>query len=177
MRIGTIAARAAFVGVLAGLVAACSGPPEVVIPCPAIRIPFDTERLTRFREGPGRDITDVVLQAEVKFLSGECTVGEEEIEMVFPIAVGGKRGPAEQDGLEEVRVFLAVSTRDRTILTRRELPMTLDFSGNRTSIVSSDFVTISIPKRADQDPREFVLFLGLALSEEELAYNREESGR
>lgn len=177
MRIGKFAARAALLGALAGVAAACSSPPEVVIPCPAIRIPFDTERVTRFREGPGRDITDVVLQAEVKFLSGECTVGEEEIEMVFPIAVGGQRGPAETDGIEEVRVFLAVSTRDRQILTRRELPMTLNFSGNRTSIISSDFVTIQIPKRADQKPGEFVLFMGLALSEEEFAYNQEESGR
>ncbi len=177
MGIGKTAARAALLGAVGLAVAACGGPPSQVIPCPAIRIPLDTERVTRFADGPGRDITDVVMQAEIKFLSGECSVDEDEIEMTFPVAIRGVRGPADRDGIEKVDVFLAVTTRNRDVLQRRELPMTLQFVGNRTSIVSSDFVTIQIPKREDQSSKEFLVFLGLKLSKEELEYNRSESGR
>ena len=145
--------------------------------CPEILIPLNTERVTRFAPGTGRDITDVVLQAEVKFLSGECTLEEDVISMTFPVAVRGERGPAEQDGVEVMDVFLAVSTPDREILTRRELPMTLPFEGNRTTIVSSDVVTVNIPRDDQQTVDDFVVFLGLALSREELAYNRQEQRR
>lgn len=163
---------------LAGLLlAACNQPPDKLITCPNIRIPQDTERVTRFAPGDGRDITDVVLQAEVKFLSGECPIDEEEIEMTFPIAVRGLRGPADTDGVEDINVFIAVTTRDREVLQRRELPLTLRFEGNRNSIVSSDTVTVTIPKTPEQGSKNFLVFIGLVLSSEELAYNREESRR
>jgi len=97
--------------------------------------------------------------------------------MTFPVAIGGLRGGADRDGTETINLFLAVATQNRDILTRRELPMTLIFDGNRTSSVSSDTVTITIPKRPDQLAKEFVLFLGIVLTEDELEYNRQESRR
>lgn len=158
------------------LLGACAQPPDQVIRCPQILIPLDTERLTRFAEGNGRDITDIVVQAEVKFLSGECEVDEDEIVMEFPIAVRGSRGPAERDGQEQVDVFMHVFTADRqTRLSSRDIPMSLEFTGNRTSMVAADRLTVRIPKQPDQDSRDFLVFLGLKLSREELNYNREES--
>lgn len=145
--------------------------------CPQILIPLDTERVTRFAPGTGRDITDVVLEAEVKFLSGECSLEEDQIVMAFPIAVRGQRGPAENDGVESMDVFLAVSTPNREVLARRQLPMTLTFEGNRTTMVSSDTVTVTIPRDDQQTVDDFIVFLGMALSEEELAFNRQESRR
>ncbi|MEQ8440476.1 MAG: hypothetical protein RIM33_00970 [Alphaproteobacteria bacterium] len=161
------------VAIGASVLAACSNP-EIAVRCPAIRLPLGTEQVTRFAPGAGRDITDVVLQAEVKFLSGECSVGEESIDMTFPVAVRGVRGPADTDGVEQVQVFMAVSTRQREVLARREIPLTLRFVGNRTSIVTADSVSVEIPKTADQDGEDFIVFLGFVLSEEELEYNRTE---
>ena len=162
-----------FAGLL--LLSACSGSPDKLISCPEILIPQNTERVTRFAPGEGRDITDIVLQGEVKFLSGECEIGEEEITLDLPIAVGGTSGPADTDKTESISVFIAIATYDRQILTRRELPMTLNFAGNRTSVVTMDTVSLDIPKKPDQTTNDFVIFLGLVLTEEELAYNREES--
>ena len=169
---------AAAVGMMA--LAGCEGidlTQETAFRCPEILIPLNTERVTRFAPGTGRDITDVVLQAEVKFLSGECSLEEDNITMTFPIAVRGERGPAERDGVEVMDVFLAVATPDRKILTRREIPMTLPFEGNRTTIVSSDIVTVNIPRDEQQTVDDFLVFMGLALSRDELAYNREEQRR
>jgi hypothetical protein len=176
MPLRPLAARLLLALLPAALLAACAQPPDEVIRCPRLLIPLDTERLTRFADGDGRDITDVVLQAEVKFLSGECDVDEDEITMEFPIAVRGSRGPAERDGQETVDVFMHVYTADRqTRLSSRDIPLSLEFAGNRTSIVAADRLTVRIPKQPDQDADDFVVFLGLKLSREELNYNREES--
>ncbi len=176
MRVTGFMRRFAVFTFCAALLGACT-PPETYIACPNILIPLGTDRVTRFAPGEGRDITDIIVQAEVKFLSGECTIREEAIEMTFPVAIGGLRGAADRDGTETINLFLAVATQNRDILTRRELPMTLIFDGNRTSSVSSDTVTITIPKRPDQLAKEFVLFLGIVLTEDELEYNRQESRR
>jgi hypothetical protein len=157
--------------------AACSGPPEIAISCPSILRAIDTERVTRFADGPGRDITDVVLLAEVRHLTGECQVDDDEIRMTFPIAIKGERGPADRDAREDVGVFLHVFTKEREPLSRRELPFTIQFPGNRTSIVTSDTVTVEIPKTPEQTSDDFVIYLGLMLSREELAFNREERRR
>lgn len=159
-----------------GLVA-CSGAPDIAINCPTILRAIDTERVTRFADGPGRDITDIVLLAEVRHLSGECAVRDDEIRMTFPIAVRGERGPGDKDGVEQIGVFMHVFTRDRKPLARRELPFTLRFPGNRTTIVKSDFVTVEIPKTPEQTSNDFVIYVGMMLSQEELAFNRQESGR
>lgn len=176
MRALRVNTRFLLLGMCLSLLTACAEPTKI-IPCPPILIPLDTERVTRFAPGTGRDITDVVMRGEIRFLSGECTVKDEEVEMTFPIAVRGLRGPAQKTGVEPIELFLAVSTPDREILNRREMDMTLNFVGNRTSTVSSDTVTVVIPKKEEQSAKSFILFIGLVLSEEELQFNREESRR
>ncbi|MCR9222319.1 MAG: hypothetical protein NXI21_19015 [Alphaproteobacteria bacterium] len=156
------------------LLAACSGGSDLAVRCPDIRIPQDTERLTRFRPGEGRDITDVRLEAEVAFLSGECEVEDDAIEMRFPVAVAGQRGPANEDGVSDVTLFVAVARPDRTILSRRELPLRLTFPGNKVRVIAREPLSIEIPKQETEGARDFLVFLGFALSREELAYNRAE---
>ena len=168
---------AALIALVAALAAACSSDEALRVDCPAVRIPADTERLTRFRDGGGRDITDVRLQAEVKFLSGECEIEEERIVMSFPVAVAAKRGPANENGESAVSLFMAVTTPEREILTRRALPITLRFPGNRTQVVASETVSVEIPKEPEQTVSDFLVFLGFELSRAELRYNRQEERR
>ncbi|MEQ8602518.1 MAG: hypothetical protein RIB45_04305 [Marivibrio sp.] len=156
------------------LVAGCAAQRDVAIDCPEIRIPADTERLTRFRDGAGRDITDVRLQAEVTYLSGSCSVEDEEITLNFPILVAGQRGPANEEGASDVRLFVAVTNRDREVLSRRELPLRLTFPGNKVRVNAREEISIEIPKTEDQRPRNFLIFLGFALAPAELDYNRTE---
>ena len=162
--------------ILSGFLAACANQQAATVECPEVRIPLNTERVTRFAPGEGRDITDVEVRAEIGFLSGECTVHDERVEMVFPIAVRGTKGPADTDNVEALSAFLAVSDRDRNVLSRRQLPFTLQFAGNETKVVNTDVITVTIPKTEEQSAKEFVVFLGFNLSREEYAFNREESG-
>lgn len=177
MRLPRSAARRSSLAALGGamlLIAGCSAGGDVTVKCPDIRIPADTERLTRFRDGGGRDITDVRLQAEVAYLSGTCTVDDEEIELSFPLAVAAQRGPANEAGAADVRLFVAVTTREREVLSRRELPLRLTFPGNKVRVNARERISIEIPKTEEQTARDFLVFLGFALEPNELEYNRTE---
>lgn len=156
--------------------AAC-GDRGVHIACPDVRILQNTERLTEYRDGPGRDITDIVLEAEVQYLSGECKVGKEQVVMDFPIAVGARRGPANSKGVSDVTLFLAVATRDREILSRRELPFRLIFPGNRLNIVNAERVEIKIPRKEGQPVTDFQIFIGFELTKGQLEFNRTQRRR
>mgnify|MGYP003700412869 CR=1 FL=1 len=160
--------------VLGLVLAGCSASTDLAVKCPEIRIPQNTERLTRFREGDGRDITDVRLQAEVTYLSGACTVDDEAIEVTFPIAVAAQRGPANSEGLSNVMLFVAVATPEREILSRRELPLRLTFPGNKVRIIAREPITVEIPKTEEQTSKDFKIFLGFVLTRGELDYNRTE---
>jgi hypothetical protein len=158
----------------AGLLAGCAASGEVAVKCPEIRIPQNTDRMTRFVPGDGRDITDVRLKAEIRYLSGTCEVKEETISMSFPLVVGAQRGPANTDGVSDVAVFVAVAKPDRTILNRRELPFKLTFPGNKVRVIAREPLTVDIPKTAGQGARDFLIFMGFALTRDELDYNRSE---
>ncbi len=50
---------------LAGIAGACSSKEKPQAACPAGLIPADSATVTKFRDGPGRDLTDVVSEAEI----------------------------------------------------------------------------------------------------------------
>ncbi len=147
------------------------------IVCPEIRIPQNTDRLIQYREGPGRDITDILLEAEVKFLSGECKVQDDEVVLTFPVAVGAKRGPANTRGTGNVSLFLAVTDQERNVLSRRNMPIQLSFPGNRVNIINAETVEFEIPKAEEQPVTDFLVFIGFELTREQLQFNREQPRR
>lgn len=154
---------------------ACAGSSDLGVKCPEIRIPQNTERLTRFRPGEGRDITDVRLQAEVTYLSGACEIDDEVIELGFPIAVTAQRGPANEEGLSDITLFVAVANQKREILSRRELPVRLSFPANKVRVISREEITVEIPRQEGDGVRDYLVFLGFALSAAELDFNRREN--
>ncbi len=63
--------RAAAAGFLL-LVASCGGNNEDLAACPQAKVLSEPAELTRFREGPGRDLTDVSFKASILRVVGEC---------------------------------------------------------------------------------------------------------
>ena len=46
--------------------------------CPAVFILQDAQNLTRFKPGPGRDITDIRFEAEIFDFRGQCNFDEDD---------------------------------------------------------------------------------------------------
>ncbi|MDJ0684436.1 MAG: hypothetical protein QNJ84_07035 [Alphaproteobacteria bacterium] len=158
----------------AGVLAACETAPTIAR-CPELRLLGDAESITRF-QGDGRDITDVVLEAEFTRSRGECTVDSETIELTVVIEILARRGPASQETIGQFAYFVAVVDRDRTVLQRASLRGAVDFSGNRSRVPYIKDINISIPlPTGDRRADSYTILFGFEMTPAELEYNRRQS--
>ena len=178
---------------LAGLVAltACSVPRlpglpgaerAVAPPCPNVMLPGDTAALTRFLPGPGRDITDIVLEVRITNFVGEC---ETEFEERNSVAAGGtvavgvniefltERGPAHSGDVGEFVYFVAIlDDRDR-ILAKEVYPVAVRFPIGRNRLRPIDTVFQDLELAPGEIGADYNIVIGLQLSDAELRDNRD----
>ncbi len=157
--------------VLCLTLAACAGGP-VVITCPEVRVLSELGNLTRFKPGDGRDITDVVMEAQFEEVRGECSVDDDEVEMAILVILSARRGPASQVSSDRFAMIAAVTDKDRNILSRRVIPGEVDFSGNRARVRYLERLKIDIPKTEEQNGDDFIVFVGFELTRNEVEFNR-----
>lgn len=157
---------------------------EVVVApeCPHIIIVKDTAELTTFRPGPGRDLTDVVLDARIDRFGGECETDLEsdksgtvnvDLQMIFEAT----RGPANETRTGEFSFFVAIANRDGAILAKKVFGTEFAFEGNRNRIGGIEELTQEIPLRAGELGEDFDIFIGFQLDPEQLKYNRAKTAR
>jgi len=160
--------------VLAGLLLqACAQPPPPVN-CPRVRVLQEPGSITRFKEGEGRDITDVLFQAEFAEVTGGCLIEANSIELDFTVEILATRGPADTEKAASMSIFMAVQAPDRTFLQRNTFDIDIVFPGNRSRVSYIDEYAGLIPKTAEQEPDTFTIYVGFELTEEELQFNREQ---
>ncbi|MCZ6765059.1 MAG: hypothetical protein O7C63_09020 [Alphaproteobacteria bacterium] len=175
--------------VLAGLVAACSPPRipglpgserAVPPPCPPVILIDDTEELTKFLPGPGRDLIDVVLQAEITGFSGECETTRERdgsglVEMTLNVVFAVTRGPATRDDVGEFTYFVAIiDGRDR-IMRKAMFPVAVRFGGNNT-IRPNDTVFQEFELAPGEPGDAYTVIVGFQLTDDQLRQNRGRGG-
>jgi len=151
--------------------AACSGGPTIV-KCPEVRVLSELGNLTRFKPGDGRDITDVVMEAQFEEVRGECSVDDDEVEMAILIVLTARRGPASDVSADSFSMLAAVTDQRRKVLSRRIIPGQVDFSGNRARVSYLERLKIVIPKTEVQSGEDFIVFVGFELTRNEVEFNR-----
>jgi len=177
--------RLLLAGLAAILVAGCSGDDaEAFAPCPAARVMAEPSELTRFREGPGRDPTDILFEARFQQVAGECSYDEDggDIDIELNVVVDILRGRANTDGAATFRYFVAVVERDEevgpqpAVQGRKAFAVEVVFPETRRNIRYSDVLGITIPRPDARNVRGYVVYLGFELTPEELAYNKRKLG-
>lgn len=143
--------------------------------CPEVRVLEDLGELVRYKPGPGRDITDIVLEAEFTRVAGECNVGDESIEVGLYIGMNASLGPAERRETAEVNMIMAIADAEKNIISRRVMPIEFTFTGNSSKIYYQERFLAEIPREKDDSPEGYSIYLGYELSREELEFNRGES--
>ena len=148
-------------------------------PCPEILLLADTVKQTRFAEGPGRDIIDIVHEAEVTRVIGACEydvdddTGEGTIDVELSVAIELARGNANADNKAKFGYFVALTDLDEKVLQKGVFDGEAEFPGNQSRILWRDEpVTITIPIKKGVDGSQFELFVGMDLSRDEVEYNR-----
>jgi hypothetical protein len=157
---------------LAGLalLASCAGEPETR-PCPRAVVLNDAARQVKFN-GQGRDLTDVMFEASISTGNLVCEYDENVLDVDLDVQVVALRGPANSDRLANITYFVAVSQTDQTVLAREDFDITIPFPGNRTRVSGLEQIGQVITLPAGLDGGDYVIYVGLELTRDELEYNR-----
>ncbi len=176
--------RWAVVVAAATVLAGCSGDDEDDAPCPAAKVLGEPSELTRFRDGPGRDPTDVLFEARMMRVIGDCAYDSDggEIEVELEVVMEVVRGPALTDGKVNYRYFVAVAEwppqggEEPAIHSREAFPVETRVPSGRRGLRYQDLLEITIPRPDDRNVQNYVLYLGFELTKEELFHNRDKFG-
>lgn len=171
-----VAGRAAAILVFAVTACTVFQEEEPPPPCPRISVLGDAGTLTRFRPGPGRDLTDVLYEGVVTGVTGSCAYaddGKRALSMKISLVIEAARGPANRDGRAAFPYFVGITDSARNVLNKQRFSVTVVFPGNRTRLVVTDNpVALEIPVKAGRAGQDFEIFVGFQLSRPELEYNR-----
>lgn len=167
------------------LLAACSSDEEDAgAPCPAAKVLGEPSELTRFRDGPGRDPTDILFEARIVRVAGECAYDQDggEIEVELNVAMEVTRGAASTDGKVSYRYFVAVSEwtpdggTEPAVHSREAFEVEARIPSGRRGLRYQDLLEVAIPRPDGRKVQNYVLYLGFELTRDELAHNRKKLG-
>lgn len=166
-------------------IAACETPEipflkkDVLLQCPDYFILEDAAALTKYREGPGRDITDVEHRAQIGEMELACLTdvdydtnsGNMTIE-VSPI-IAAEMGPANQSESATLPYFVIVTDPNKKILYREELTVDVSFKLNKTQIIfKAPPTAVVIPITPSIRNNYYRIYSGFELTREQVEYNR-----
>jgi hypothetical protein len=142
-------------------------------PCPPVYILGDAATITKYRPGPGRDLTDVEVQGEIVGWSGNCSYDAKGANITMQVAIEAKRGPANATRKAELSYFVAVPYYFPNPEAKGVFPLAVEFpEGQNTVRVTDDVVTLQIPVKNKEVIDKFEIYLGFQTSPEELEQNR-----
>lgn len=142
-------------------------------PCPPIYILSDTAKITKFRPGGGRDLTDVELEAEVIAYKGHCSYNDKGATVEIQVSFDVKRGPASVSRKGELTYFVAIPKFYPAPQAKAEFTVPVSFpEGMDQARVNDDDVVMQIPVKDKEIINNYEIYLGFQTSPEELEMNR-----
>jgi hypothetical protein len=141
------------------------------VSCPQVSKVGEAALLTRFRP-PGHDITDVVFDAFIGDINGKCEGSDQGVTVKMTVDFVASRGPAEKDHKATFAYFVAITDAKSNVIAREQFDTFIDFPGNKTRNGIREELEEKIPLTAGQRGDDFRVYVGFALTHDELAYNR-----
>lgn len=147
---------------------------KVPPPCPPIYILSDAGKVTKYREGRGRDLTDVVAEAEILGYQGGCTYDDKGAIVDLQVSLGVKRGPGDVSRQVDLSYFVAIPLYFPSPDAKAVFPVTVTFpEGANYARFTDETVTMRIPVKDADVIQRYEVYLGFQTSQEELERNRQ----
>ncbi len=148
-------------------------------PCPSVSILAAADRMVVFREGAGRDLTDIDTEAVVEDFLANCIydvddeTGTGQIDIELSLGITVARGPANTTGYADIPYFVTLATREKTIVSKGNFELPISFEGNRYRLtVFDEPVLLTIPIEPPDDGYNYIIYIGLQVTPEQLKYNQ-----
>lgn len=158
---------------IAGGLAACSGDAKPDPGCPRISIVTDLAHATYFREGAGRDLTDVVAEGDLELRDLKCIYGRQQVDLDFHVLVAVVPGPADRTHQMDVDYFVAVMDPSRSITAKETFRVRVNFGDNRQRRIVDEQITPRIPLPDKTLGSGYDVVVGFQLTPEQVAWNQQ----
>lgn len=182
-RIRTAARRAVAGLALSGLLTlgACGLFEDPPPPCPRIAILGQANKLTLYRDGPGRDLTDVTFEVEVRDVAWACEYDFDDEEgdsvlMEYNVLISATKGPAADSNEVEVPYFVVIADPTQRITAKEIFNVKLEFEKNTVRAQAVEELRQTIPIAREFIGTDYDTFIGLQFTREQLQDQRRERG-
>ncbi len=163
----------------AGLVlGGCSWLSSTVAPasCPIVSKVGDAAKLIRFAPGGGQELNNIAFEAGIMDVSGGCISVDNGIRVDMTADFRAAKGPADTEGKASFDYFVAIVGQGDKVLVREQFSSVIPFLATKTQNDSKEPLQATLPLAKGQQGSDFHIFIGFALTPEELAYNRAHPG-
>jgi len=140
--------------------------------CPQPLTVQDAQRLTRFKDGAGRDPRDVMFEATMVSAGTACTMrrGKLEVDVVMRIAVNA--GPSVGTGVTRVPFFVRVLDASGAVVQGSDELADYKLSATSPRGMSDETVAVGLPFTEARELGAYRIAVGLKPSQQELDFNR-----
>jgi hypothetical protein len=145
---------------------------ETPPPCLPVVVLGDAAERLRYREGAGRDLTDVVDHAKFTRFATKCDYSKGQVEVQLLLDILVERGPATSERTIRVPYFVAVVDTGQRILAKEVFESVAEIpEGQRRAVVREE--TEQIIQLANVGDRtRYEIMIGFQLTREQLEDNR-----
>ena len=141
-------------------------------PCPGIAILEQARTLTLYRDGPGRDLSDVAFEIELATVAATCDYDIDDesgaVGMEFILLIRGTRGPAAESDAVSVPYFVAIADPERRIVAKEIFTADLAFGEAGAWTQISQEIEQRIPLRSARLGPAYETFVGFQLTRAQL---------
>lgn len=145
-------------------------PLEIGPTCPRVAVGDDVDYVARF-DGKGSSKQNLLYAVKMDVPNGVCFLNEDSIDVEMSVPIRVQRGPAMEDREINFGYWVAIARTDKTILARESYQAGAELKQNEVGQIIDEFDQ-TIPIKPGENGNNFVIIVGLELTEEELDYNR-----
>lgn len=161
---------------------ACAGQTTTttVPPCPRVGILADAARMTVFRDGPGRDITDVQSFSQIAGFSGSCYYTDKlrTVMVDLRIDLTSERGAAANGPrTADLPYFITILDKNRDIIAQQDFTLRADYPVNSVRLGLFDEIEQRLPLKQGEFGDAYEVLIGFRLTPDQLEWNRQNSRR
>lgn len=141
-------------------------------PCPFVKILYDAARYVEL-EGGQASAAAVGYTGEIEGVTSGCAYqGDQPITVDFNVLFSLGRGPQAEGDARTYRYWIAVTERNRAVLSKEYFDLPVDFDGQRTAQVEQQQRVVIPRAEATTSGANFEILVGFDVTPEMAEFNR-----
>jgi len=140
--------------------------------CPRVSLLNEAAKLTQYRDGPGRDLIDVLYEARVHDVNWACGYSDNRLRIEAKIDLVAQRGPASKGANAQVPYFVAIIDKAQNIIAKAEFESEIEFRDGRRRAGVREEVEQIIYLKEGEVGTDYEIIVGLQLTAPQLKQNR-----